>query len=53
MVVSVRPYVQEQVRTYVQNKLMTDYTVGPGGSLNSLDLYSLYLMRTFMYTKAV
>ena len=39
----VRPYtknvhVQEQVRTCVQNKLMTDYAVGPGGSLNSLDV---------------
>ena len=48
MVVSVRTYVrtyvQEQVRTYtyVQNKLMTDYAVGPGGSLNSLDLSYIF-----------
>ena len=27
-------YVQEQVRKCVQNKLMTDYAVGPGGSLS-------------------
>ena len=39
-------YVQEQVRTCVQNKLMTDTAVGPGGSLNSIDLYLNMLPET-------
>ena len=46
MVVSVRPSVRtyvRQVRTCVQNKLMTDYAVG---SLNSLDLYNFFFIKT-------
>ena len=40
----VRPSVQEQVRTCVQKKLMTDHAVGPGGSLNSLDLFNIHVV---------
>ena len=41
LIVSVHPSVRSYVRTIdlkTQNKLMTDHTIGPGGSLNSLDL---------------
>ena len=47
MMVSVRPSVRAYVRTISQNKLMTDYAVGPGGpggSLNSLNLCYLRVM---------
>ena len=39
---SVRPSVCSYMRPISQNKLMTDYSVDPGGSLNSLDLYVVY-----------
>ena len=32
------------MRNVSQNKLMTDYTIGPGGSLNSLDIYNFNIL---------
>ena len=37
----VRPSVRKYMRTISEEKLMTDYAIGPGGSLKSLDLFLL------------